>query len=120
MRKRLDSMGYRWWRLASLDEAQARVRLYKLGPDRYRDRVMLGWARTGGDAHDWQTLATLPARWTAPVFPLKAADFMAQGVQPGPAMGTALARAEQAWIDAGFPSGRAELAAIADHAMKAE
>ncbi len=116
---RLDSMGYRWWRLASIDEVRARIRLYKLGPDRYRDRVMLGWARTGGDARHWQTLATLPARWTAPVFPLKAAEFMAKGLQPGPALGAALARAEQFWIDAEFPSGDAELTAIADRAMTA-
>ena len=32
----LVSMAHRWWRLVSIDEAQARVRLYKLGPDRYR------------------------------------------------------------------------------------
>jgi tRNA nucleotidyltransferase/poly(A) polymerase len=117
--ERLDSMGYRWWRLVSVDEAQARIRLYKLGPDRYRDRVMLGWAREGGDAHYWQTLATLPARWTVPVFPLKAADFMGRGLQPGPELGATLARAEQSWIDAGFPSGKTELTAIADRAMKA-
>ncbi len=32
----------------------------------------------------WRALATLPARWTAPVFPLKAADFIARGVPSGP------------------------------------
>jgi hypothetical protein len=80
---------------------------------------MLGWAREGGDAHYWQTLATLPARWTVPVFPLKAADFMGRGLQPGPELGATLARAEQSWIDAGFPSGKTELTAIADRAMKA-
>ena len=26
-------MAYRWWRLVSIDEAQARVHVYKLGPD---------------------------------------------------------------------------------------
>jgi poly(A) polymerase len=115
---RLDSMGYRWWRLNALDEAQARVRLYKLGADRYRDRVMLGWARSGGDQAYWRQLVTLPARWSAPAFPLKAADFMAKGVQAGPALGAALARAEQLWINAGFPSDQGKLAAIADQAMK--
>jgi tRNA nucleotidyltransferase/poly(A) polymerase len=115
----LVSMAYRWWRLVSVDEGQARVQLYKLGPERYRDRLMLAWARTGGDAGRWLGLATLPARWTAPAFPLKAADFMAQGLQPGPALGAALARAEQFWIDDGFPSGKAELAAIANRAIKA-
>src|SRR5216683_5989905 len=48
--KALDSMGHRWWRLAGMDEATARRRLYRLGEDRYRDRLMLAWARAGGDA----------------------------------------------------------------------
>ena len=43
----LDSMGHRWWRLAGMDEARARRRLYRLGADRYRDRLMLAWARSG-------------------------------------------------------------------------
>ena len=58
----LDSMGHRWWRLAGMDEARARRRLYRLGADRYRDRLMLAWARSG-DAPDcaiWRQLATLP------------------------------------------------------------
>src|SRR6202171_3369876 len=48
--KALDSMGHRWWRLAGMDEATARRRLYRLGADRYRDRLMLAWARAGGGA----------------------------------------------------------------------
>ena len=46
----LDSMGHRWWRLAGMDEARARRRLYRLGAERYRDRLMLAWARAGDDA----------------------------------------------------------------------
>ena len=45
--KALDSMGHRWWRLAGMDEARARQRLYRLGEERYRDRLMLAWARSG-------------------------------------------------------------------------
>ena len=55
----------------------------------------------------------------APVFPLKAADFMARGVEKGPALGKALAAAEAAWIAAGFPADAATLAAIADAAANA-
>ncbi|HCX16756.1 MAG TPA: CCA tRNA nucleotidyltransferase, partial [Afipia sp.] len=43
--KRLDSMGHRWWRAAGMDEAIAQRRLYRLGAARYRDRMMLAWAR---------------------------------------------------------------------------
>src|ERR1700688_295867 len=85
--KVLDSMGHRWWRLAGMDEATARRRLYRLGEDRYRDRLMLAWARAGADGNSdhWRELATLPARWSAPKFPLKADDFMARGIAEGPA-----------------------------------
>ena len=45
--KALDSMGHRWWRLADMDEARARRRLYRLGEEQYRDRLLLAWARSG-------------------------------------------------------------------------
>ena len=51
--KALDSMGHRWWRLASKDEARARQLLYRLGEDPYRDRLMLAWARAGG-SRQWR------------------------------------------------------------------
>ncbi len=59
---------------------------------------------------------TLPERWTAPVFPLKAADFIKRGVPQGPALGAALREAEEAWIAADFPADAAAIAAIADAA----
>ena len=58
----------------------------------------------------------LPERWTAPKFPLKAADFIARGVAEGPALGQVLALAEDAWLAADFPLDAAALAAIADQA----
>jgi poly(A) polymerase len=114
--KALDSMGHRWWRLAGMDEATARRRLYRLGEARYRDRLMLAWARAGGDSDPapWRELATLPERWSAPKFPLKAADFMARGIAEGPALGHVLALAEDAWLAADFPLEESALAAIAD------
>src|SRR6266478_8875759 len=94
--KALDSMGHRWWRLAGMDEAIARRRLYRLGEERYRDRLMLAWARAGVGTHSahWRELATLPQRWSAPKFPLKAADFIGRGIAEGPALGQVLALAE--------------------------
>jgi hypothetical protein len=32
----------------------------------------------------------LPEHWTLPAFPLKAADFIARGVEKGPALGAPL------------------------------
>lgn len=116
--KALDSMGHRWWRLATKDDANARRLLYRLGADRYHDRVLLGWARAAGDVRSprWRALAELPQRWTAPKFPLKAADFIARGLAEGPALGHVLALAEDAWLAADFPLEEAALAAIADQA----
>lgn len=116
--KALDSMGHRWWRLAGMDEATAKRRLYRLGPDAYRDRLMLAWARAGGaDAAGWRQVADLPQRWSAPKFPLKAADFIARGIAEGPALGHVLTIAEDAWLAAGFPLEPAALAGIADQTV---
>jgi poly(A) polymerase len=117
--KALDSMGHRWWRLAGMDEATARRRLYRLGEDRYRDRLLLAWARSGGDADaaSWRELASLPERWSAPKFPLKAADFLARGVAQGPQLGQLLALAEDAWLAADFPLDEPSLKLIADQAV---
>ena len=115
----LDSMGHRWWRLAGMDEATARRRLYRLGADRYLDRLMLAWARAGADtdSESWRVLATLPERWRAPKFPLKAADFIARGIAEGPALGHVLALAEDAWLAAEFPLDEAALKTIADQTV---
>jgi len=55
----------------------------------------------------------------APAFPLQAADFMKCGVAQGPALGAALAAAEQAWVATGFPADQAALDAIVDEALRA-
>jgi poly(A) polymerase len=116
--KALDSMGHRWWRLAGMDQTRARRRLYRLGEERYRNRLILAWARSGdaADAVSWRELANLPARWTAPKFPLKAADLIARGMAPGAELGQALALAEDAWLAAEFPLDRPSLETIADQA----
>jgi len=117
--KALDSMGHRWWRLAGMDEATARRRLYRLGADRYRDRLMLAWARAGADSDPapWRALAALPERWSAPKFPLKAGDFNARGIADGPALGRVLKLAEDAWLAADFPLDEIALKTIADQTV---
>jgi poly(A) polymerase len=118
--ERLASMGESWGRISPLyGEKAAKALLYRLRPQNFTDRVLLGWARSSASAHDseWRALAMLPLRWTAPVFPLKAADFMKRGVQQGPALGVALAAAEQAWIMAGFPDDQPALDGIVTAAM---
>jgi poly(A) polymerase len=119
--ERLASMGESWGRISPLyGERAAKALLYRLRPQQFIDRVLLGWARSQATAHDadWHALATLSQRWSAPVFPLKAADFMKRGVVQGPALGAAIASAEQAWIAAGFPGDQAALDAIADEIVR--
>jgi poly(A) polymerase len=117
--ERLASMADGWWQIsATWSEHDGRMLLYRLGPERFTDRVLLAWtrAREGAADQSWHRLATLPARWDAPAFPLKAADFIARGVPKGPRLGAALRAAEEAWIAAEFPADTAMVAAIADAA----
>jgi poly(A) polymerase len=118
--ERLISMGNGWWRISPTDEQAMRTLLYRIGEEHFRNRVSLAWARAGtelGD-HDWLRTLQLPERWTRPKFHLKAADFIARGLVPGPHLGKALAAAEDAWVAANFPADQATLTAIADTAAR--
>jgi len=116
--KALDAMADGWWYLASMDEAAAKRLLYRVGADAYRDRLMLAWARArDGEGGDWRQMADLPQRWSAPRFPLKAADFIARGIAEGPALGHVLGIAEDAWLAAGFPLQAGAVADIADQTV---
>jgi poly(A) polymerase len=54
-------------------------------------RTMLAHFRDGSEA--------------VPVFPLRGSDLLKRGIQPGPQMGQLLARARQAWLNDGCPTG---------------
>ena len=72
--KMLDSMGHRWWRLAGMDEARARQRLYRLGEEQYRDRLLLAWARSGESS-----MPRILARIRQPAAALERAEISAEG-----------------------------------------
>jgi poly(A) polymerase len=117
---RLAAMADRWWQVSpQIGEARARELIYRDGAEHVRDRVLLAWSRAQASAHDtaWRDLATLPQRWSAPQFPLRASHFIARGVEKGPSLGAALARAEAAWIAAGFPLERKALNEIVNEAL---
>ena len=119
---RLTAMGESWWCMSPRNGAlAARALLYRLGAQAFSDRALLAWSRSDAGATDaaWREFATLPARWSAPSFPLRAADFIARGVPKGPALGAVLRTAEAAWIAADFPSDPAALARITEAAMQA-
>jgi poly(A) polymerase len=116
---RLTAMAEGWRRITpAIGENGARALVYRLGAPTFTDCVLLGWARSSASANekDWLGMATLPARWSAPAFPLKSADFIKRGIERGPALGQTLRAAEEAWIEAGFPDDAGALDAIADAA----
>ena len=121
--ERLQAMGERWRQVSpAIGEHAARALLYRLGPQRFVDRVLLAWTHCwSADAADadWRALATLPQRFVAPAFPLRAAHFLTRGVPKGPQLGAALRAAEEAWVAQDFPADRGALAAIVDAGIAA-
>lgn len=97
------------------EEAAAKRLLYRLGPERFVPYVMLAWAGSGAPATDpdWHRAAALPARWNAPVFPLRGPDITALGDFAGPQIGAMLRAIEQRWIADGFAQDREALLALA-------
>jgi poly(A) polymerase len=118
--ERLTSIGDGWWRISPKSEQAGHALLYRLGPQFFVDRVLVAWSRAwpqGAADAAWRALATLSERWTVPVFPLKAADFIKLGVLPGPMLGAAMREAEAAWIAAGFPGDAVSIEVIVKAAI---
>ena len=119
--RRLRGIAERWWRIdPRAPEQIARAMLYRIGPENFRDRALVAFARSGAKADDraWHELIALAKRWTPPKFPLAAKDFLERGMEKGPELGAALAHAEEAWIAEGFPVEKGRLDAIAHAAIK--
>jgi len=98
-----------------LTEQQARITLYRLGIETYRDRALLAWAResvrNASRATDdqWLHLCRLPERWLPPALPLKGKDLVSRGMKPGPELGETLRLLEDRWIASDFAMSRDEL-----------
>jgi hypothetical protein len=90
---------------AASTERDAKAYVYRHGADRYRERLLIDWARSGHSPQDplLRNLFSLTERWIAPPFPVGGADVIALGVPPGPRVGELLRQLENWWIDAGFP-----------------
>jgi poly(A) polymerase len=116
---RLSVMAADWRCVSPAMGDAARALIYRIGPQGFTERVLLAWSRSDAASDEaWRDLALLPQRWSAPAFPLRAANFIARGVEKGPALGTALARAEEAWIAAGFPLDKAALAGLIEDVLR--
>jgi poly(A) polymerase len=83
---------------------EIRRTLYRLGPQVFRDRAKLAWARAERTATtpQWRGMIALGEGWTAPAFPLTGEDVIAAGVPKGPMVGQVLREVEDWWIDHDF------------------
>ena len=83
---------------------EIRRTLYRLGPEVFRDRAKLAWARADRTATtpQWRGMIALGEGWTAPAFPLTGQDVIAAGVPKGPMVGQVLREVEDWWIDHDF------------------
>ena len=85
-----------------LSSADIAALLYRLGADRFRDRVRLAWAEMPEAFVPWRTFLATANEWQQPVLPVSGHDVMALGVAKGPAIGQILAEVESWWIASGF------------------
>lgn len=89
----------------ALDTLARRRALHRLGADRYRELVLLGWSRDEA-AGDWQALLRKADGWTAKTLPITGADVLERGVPRGPAVGEILRALEDWWIEGNFTADR--------------
>jgi poly(A) polymerase len=83
---------------------EVRKLLYRLGAQRFKDRVCLRWAQDAkaSNAIQWRALQALADAWQPPKFPLDGGNVMAAGVPEGPLVGRILAEVEEWWIESDF------------------
>jgi poly(A) polymerase len=83
---------------------EIRRAVYRLGPQAFRDRAKLAWARADRTSvtPQWRGLIALGEGWAAPAFPLTGEDVMAAGAPKGPMVGQVLREVEDWWIDHDF------------------
>ncbi len=103
---------------ADCTEAAARRMIYEIGKAAFRDRLLLGWADSGGDGA-FGALMAIADRFDPPSFPLGGADAAAAGLAPGPPMGAALRSVEAWWVAEDFRPDREALMARLKAAAKA-
>lgn len=82
--------------------------LQKLGPELYRDLLLLAAADRGTAAQELLEPLAEAATWVIIPFPLKGRDLLEQGVPPGPDLGILLAGLEGWWAARDYRPDREE------------
>jgi poly(A) polymerase len=112
-RERLEDLAGASEKIVSyLSIREVRKLLYRLGPQRFSNRVFLRWAedRKMSNAIQWRALLQHRDAWQPPAFPLTGRDVMAAGVPEGPLVGRILGEVEEWWIDSDFTDDEFSLA----------
>ena len=99
---------------ANLDSRGHRILVYRLGPARFRDVVLLAWARDAENEIAWQTMLKMADEWEPPTLPVRGVDVLARNVEAGPKVGRLLEAVEDWWIERDFVPDRAALLEILD------
>lgn len=91
---------------------EVRRLLYRLGPQRFKDRVRLRWAedQKESNAIQWRALLAMADAWQRPIFPLSGHDVIVAGVAEGPLVGRVLSEVEDWWIESDFTEDELSLA----------
>ncbi|MGE0282398.1 MAG: CCA tRNA nucleotidyltransferase [Rhizobiaceae bacterium] len=114
--ERLDGWSSAALPLPSTTDLTMRQNLYRGDRQGVEDRLKLALAGARvravqdnaalHDAAGYARLLKLANMWEKPVFPLKGADLLAEGVPEGPALGKRLKTLETAWVESGFQLSR--------------
>ncbi len=101
-----------------LSEDMIRRDLYRIGPDAFRDAVLLAWSTRSSvpprcsriENEEWKSLIDAATNWQTVKLPIQGRDILAAGLVPaGPRIGELLKQAEEYWLDRGFEPGQEEL-----------
>ena len=84
----------------------ARRLLYTLGPELFRDLVVLEWSAAPRTSEKWANFLDMANSWAPPAFPVTGDDVVATGIPRGPEIGRILRRLEDWWIDEAFAPDR--------------
>ena len=95
-----------------------REMLFVCGARAARDGLALAFAasRATPDDSRWIEAARYLDETPVPVFPLRGADLIARGLEPGKNLGATLNVLQKAWIRAGFPRDPATLQTLVEQA----
>jgi poly(A) polymerase len=112
-RERLEDLAAAREKIVSyLSIREVRKLLYRLGRERFRDRILMRWAEDPKDSNAirWRALLAMADAWERPRFPLSGCEVMAAGVPEGPLVGRVLSEVEEWWIDTDFTDDEFSLA----------